>query len=227
MKHIGHFLIVLFALFYISSCTNTSVHQAEVTLPFLDLSSDVASINDPQEIPVLKEALKRLVIVYDGSRLRCLTSSYEEVNISQRLYDSILSLLEYPFIIETRTAYYPNDCVARALQAWGVDYTAAYELFTFLYDGDGIPTDQVLNAVHLFVPEAVQYSVDSIPDSYMNSFNFNHALGVIPDGIDNEHMANIALRQGDIIVTCDAVDSTNYSITGIYGIAEFSYFIFR
>lgn len=58
MKHIGHFLIVLFALFYISSCTNTSVHQAEVTLPFLDLSSDVASINDPQEIPVLKEALK-------------------------------------------------------------------------------------------------------------------------------------------------------------------------
>ena len=229
MKKYFLFFLVLITLCYISvpSCSRNdySVYNENNTRTYLELSSYDTPLYclSQKDIITFSNALHRFGLYVDDNSLNYKLSSAREGNMSEELFNLIVSLISQTErgAIRTRSnGQTPTDCVAQALSLWGggYNYNTINNYIQSLYGNNGVPTADILSVVQHFYPSAHFVAIDSInvnnfhPDvqstiGYFLTESSNVAHMVNIDAIDSLGVTTYYDVQQNVI---DILDVTSY-----------------
>lgn len=221
------FFLVLTMLCYISvpSCSRNdySAYNEKNTRMYLELSSYDTPLYclSQKDILTFSSALHRFELYVDDNILNYKLSSAREGNMSEELFNLIVSLIRQTEkgAIKTRSNS-PTDCVAQALSLWGggYNYNTINSYIQSLYGNNGVPTEDILSVVQHFYPSAHFVAIDSInvnnfhPDvqstiGYFLTESSNVAHMVNIDAIDSLGVTTYYDVQNNAI---DILDVTSY-----------------
>lgn len=227
MKKYFLFFLVLITICYISipSCSRDdySVNNEKNAQPYLELSSYDIPLYclSQKDIITFSNALHRFGLYVNDNCLNYTLSSAKEGNMSEELFNLIVSLINQTEkgAIWTR-ANSPTDCVAQALSLWGggYNYNTINSYIQSLYGNNGVPTEDILSVVQHFYPSAHFVAIDSInvnnfhPDvqstiGYFLTESSNVAHMVNIDAIDSLGVTTYYDVQNNVI---DVLDVTSY-----------------
>lgn len=193
MKNVFLFLAVLLLMVpaFTQSCMHEQRAVSELNMneftEYLTVSADAVADFSVVEAHSLLEAIHRVCSVCESEKKIPSDLKASDINVSDKLFSIILSLLDQYGITKSGT---PSDCVAAALSMWGGASRSTIDAYiTSLYGYDGVPEGEIFNVIKHFFPNAQKHYADSINLSFIPSITTT--VGYFHTGADNAHMVNI------------------------------------
>lgn len=226
MKYFKLLLIVAFiASPLVFSCQYGTRFRPDRHYRYLDLSEENQGINDATSFRVVAEAFSRLKVHVEGERLVADITVPEEVNISQKLFDVVISIIEStnnsifaptdkPL---TKNGDYPMSCVAYALCNCIGGYSF-HEINTWITNeynlNGGVPITRVSEVIGRYWGEDFNayYSVNYIPQN--TSWDVSRTVGIFIAADGYAHMVNIFGYENNFFLVRDySIDDTTENNT--------------